>query len=552
MNKKIFFILLAVVGVILIAFLFWRGNMFSKEILKLEILGQETAKVGDEIEYSIKYKNNGNFLLENPELIFVLPDNSLTEDGKTLIKQSLEDIYPGAEKIVKIKARLLGKEGELKTAKASLSYTPKNLTARYESDTTFTTKIDTVPITLDFDLPTKVEKGKGLQYSVNYFSNVDYSFDNLSLKIELTDGFKFLSSDQASLDNSEWKLKTLSKAQGGRITIKGEVNAETNKTLTFKAVLGMWKSGIFIVIKESTQDVEVIQPLLTITQEVNGSSSYVASPGETLNYQISFTNIGTSSFDKMYAIVTLDGSALDMSTVKVEDGKVQSNDNMIVFDSNSAPQLGSLKEQQTGQISFSVKVKSNWTPDNADEKTSIITDDVNISQIAQKFTIKVNSGLEISQSGFYQSYDIVNSGPIPPQVGKITTYVITWNIKNYSSDEKNVKVKAILGENVSLTGRIRPENEYANFSFDSASHEIVWSPGDILSGTGVNGDPVSLSFQVSFTPLESQKGLVAQLIGKAQVSGENQFTNITTTATDFAVTTALPNDLAHSGGGIVQ
>jgi hypothetical protein len=48
---------------------------------------------------------------------------------------------------------------DLKTAKASLSYTPKNLTARYESNTTLTTKIDTVPITLDFDLPSKVEKG---------------------------------------------------------------------------------------------------------------------------------------------------------------------------------------------------------------------------------------------------------------------------------------------------------------------------------------------------------------------------------------------------------
>ena len=76
----------------------------------------------------------------------------------------------------------MGKEGDLKTAKASLSYMPKNLTVRYESDTTFTTKIDAVPITLDFDLPTKVEKGKDLQYSINYFSNIDYPLENLKHK----------------------------------------------------------------------------------------------------------------------------------------------------------------------------------------------------------------------------------------------------------------------------------------------------------------------------------------------------------------------------------
>lgn len=552
MSKKIFFISFAAIIIVFFGFLFWRGNMFSKEILRLEILGADKAKVGDEIEYTIKYKNNGNIALENPKLIFVMPDNSLTEDGKTIIMQDLKDVYPGDEEVVKIKTRLLGKEGDLKTAKAALSYTPKSLTARYESNTTFTTKIDTVPITLDFDLPSKIEKGKDLQYSINYFSNIDYPLENLSLKIEPVDGFSFLSSDQTSLDNSEWKLKTLNKAQGGRVTIKGKISAETDKTLTFKASLGMWQNGNFIVIKESTQDVQVIQPLLSITQQINGSSSYVASSGEILHYQISFTNIGSSSFDNLFAIVRLDGSALDMSTVRAVGGQIQPNDNMIVFDSNLLPQLRHLEKQQTGQINFDVKIKNNWTPDSTDEKTSIITDEINISQIVQKFTVKVNSGLEISQSGAYEGFDIINSGPVPPQAGKATTYTIVWNIKNHSSDQKNVKVKATLPKNVSLTGRIRPEDEYANFSFDSASRQIVWSPGDILSGTGVNGDPVSLSFQISITPTDDQKGSTAQLIGQAQVSGENQFTNTTTNATDAAVTTALPDDFAHSGGGIVQ
>jgi len=48
----------------------------------------------------------------------------------------------------------------------------------------------------------------------------------------------------------------------------------------------MWQNGNFIVIKQATQDVQVIQPLLFISQQVNGSGSYVASPGETLHYQI--------------------------------------------------------------------------------------------------------------------------------------------------------------------------------------------------------------------------------------------------------------------------
>ena len=553
MSKKIILILLGVVVLLFAAFLFYRGGMFSKEILKFEILGPSTAKIGDEIEYAVQYKNNGNFVLEKAKLVFELPDNSLTEDGKTILTQNLKDIYPGDQESVKFKARLLGKDGDLKTAKASLSYVPKNITAPYESTTSLITKVDTSPITLDFDIPTKAEQGKALLYSINYFSNVDYPLENLSIKIDPTPGFDFVSSDPTSLDNSEWKLQTLNKAQGGRLNISGKVSANANQNLTFLASLGMWQNGNFIVIKQATADVQVIQPLLFISQQINGSSSYVASPGETLHYQIFFKNIGSTPFDNLFMVARLDSSALDMSTIQAGDGgQVQQDDNMIVWDYSQVSRLRNLDVQQQGEVDFSVKVKNDWSPSSADMGSTTITDSINISQITQKFTIKVSSGLVISQKGYYQSSDIPNSGVVPPKVGKATTYTINWEVKNYFSDAKNVKVKVTLPKNVSLTGKILPQDELANFSFDSASREIVWSAGDVLAGTGVTGDPVTLSFQVSLTPDSSQKGSVAQLIGQVQISGENQFTNTAITSQDSSIDTSLPDDFANSGGGIVQ
>jgi hypothetical protein len=553
MSKKIIFLILFVILFIGFA-VFWiyRESSFSKEILRLEILGPDTAKVGDEITYTVKYKNNGSFVLENPKLTFYMPDNSLAEDGKTTIRQDLKDIYPGGEAIVSIKARLLGKEGDVKTAKSSISYTPKNLTVRYESDTTFSTKIDSVPITLDFDLPTKVEKGKDLQYSINYFSNVDYPLENLSLKINTVAGFDFKSADPSSLDNLEWKLPTLNKAQGGRISITGNVSADTNQNLSFSAELGMWQSGNFIVIKQASQDAQAIQPLLFISQQVNGSASYVASPGETLHYKIFFRNIGSSPFDDLFMAAKLDSSALDMSTIQVDGGQIQLNDSMIVWNYSQVPQLKRLDIQQEGEVDFSVKVKSDWSSSSLSSNNTVISDEINISQITQKFAVKVNSGLVIAQRGYYKNSEISNSGPTPPQIGKVTTYTINWEIKNHFSDAKNVKVKAIMPQHVSLTGQIMPQNESSNFSYDSVSREIVWSAGDILAGTGVNGDPITLSFQVSLNPISSQKGSAASLIGPVQISGENQFTNTTITATDSGVSTSLPDDFANSGGGIVQ
>ena len=554
MSKKIIFLILFIIVVIgFIFFLYYRENIFSKEILKLEILGPEKANVGEEIEYTVKYKNNGNFVLEQPRLTFYLPDNSLTEDGKMKIVQELSDIYPGAQESVKIKARLLGKEDDLKTAKASLSYVPKNITATYESSTTFITKIDSTPITLDFDLPTKVEQGKNLQYAINYFSNVDYPLENLSIKIDAVQGMDFVSADPASLDGAEWKLQTLNKAQGGRINIEGSVLAGTNQDLNFSASLGMWKNGTFVIIKKAEMQVQVIQPLLSILQEVNGSASYIASPGETLRYRIFFRNIGSTSFNDLFMVVKIDSNALDISTVEVGGGgQMQYGNNMIVWDGSQTPQLKYLGAQQQGEVSFSVKVKDNWVPSGSGADGTVIVNEVNISQITQKFSVKVNSGLVISQGAYYKDDNLLNSGSIPPQVGEATTYVINWEIKNYFSDAKNARVRATLPENVSLTGQILPQDELSNFSFDSASREVVWAVGDILAGTGVNGDPISLSFQISLTPTLSQKGSTAPLIGQVQISGENQFTNTIITSQDSGVNTSLPDDFSNSGGGIVQ
>lgn len=551
MNKKIIWILLLVVIFIFLAFSIYRQGMFSKEILKLEIFGPEVAKIGEEIEYTVQYKNNGNFVLQKPELIFELPENSLTEDERVILRESLGDIYPGQQDSVKFKGRLLGKDDDLKTAKAILIYTPKNITAKYESKTSFITKIDAGNINLSFDLPTKVEQGKSLTYSINYFSNIDYPLEKLSIKIDPSQGFEIISSDPKSLDNQEWKLPTLVKTQGGRIIINGKILAGSDQSISLKAILGIWQEGKFVVIKETDANLQIINPMISINQQINGSSNYIASPGETLRYRVFFTNIGSTAFENLFMAVKLDGQALDMSSLEVEsNGQIRVTDNMIVWDSSSLSYLSRLMPQQEGSVGFSIKIKDDWAPVSAEN--SVITNEVSVSQTNQKFTIKVNSGLSVSQSAYYKSTDISNTGPIPPEISKPTTYTVNWEIRNYLSDKKNVKVKAFLPENIFLTGRIMPENELSKFAYDSKSREIVWSVGDILAGTGVNGDPVALAFQISLTPNEAQKGKTAPLIGRAIISGENQFTGTVITSTDSAIDTTLPDDISSSGGGVVK
>lgn len=550
MKKTIIYIILSIIVVVgFFSFWYYRGNIFSKEILRLEILGSENAKMGDEVEYTVKYKNNGNFVLQKPKLIFELPENSITEDGKTRFTQDIEDIYPGDEDFVKFKGFLIGKDNDLKVARAWISYTPKNLTARYGSDTTFTTKIETVPITIDFDLPTRAEKGKELSYSLNYFSNIDYPLENLSIKIDNTDGFDFEKSEPISLDNLEWKIPTLLKTQGGRIKITGLVTADKGKQLNFTAKLGMRQQGQFVVIKEKNIFVDIIEPQIFISQQINSSANYVANPGENLHFEIFFRNIGSSAFENLLMLVKFNSSAFDLSTIKAENGEIRQADNLIAFDYKQNPQLQRLEAQQENKIEFDIKLKDSWDFTESERNNLSIKNTIQISEINQQFVTKVNSKLEVFQKGFYSSQgEITNLGPLPPKVGEPTTYLITWQVKNYLNDSKNIKVKAVMPQDVSLTGIIEPESELSRFTFDRLSRELIWSVGDLKAGESTQ----TMTFQISLTPQNYQQGKVIDLIGQATVYGEDQFTNAVIQNTAQAINTNLLDDQLNSGKGTIQ
>ena len=67
-NKLILIAIILAVLAGAIGVWYYQKNIYSKETLKLEILGPLTAELGQEIEYTVKYKNNGNVRLEAPVL----------------------------------------------------------------------------------------------------------------------------------------------------------------------------------------------------------------------------------------------------------------------------------------------------------------------------------------------------------------------------------------------------------------------------------------------------------------------------------------------------
>jgi len=539
-----FFNVLIFVLIVLVAISYWvyKRQAFSKDIVKLEILGPETCQAGEEIEYTIKYKNNGNVRLENLKFVFEFPEGALlAQDQSQRMTRELEDLYPGQEEIFKFQTRLFAQEAEIRTAKASLTYQPKNLKAVYESSSTFSTKIQTIPLSFGFDFPSKVVDGKEAKIALNYFSNLDFPLFDLRMKIEYPSNFEFLSSRPQGIEKNEWEIKMLNKAEGGRVEISGIIFGDIGDHKVFEAELGIWVQDKFFILAKTSRGVEIIKPHLVISQEINGASDYIATPGEMLHYEIFFRNIGTQSFENLFLVSSLEGP-FDSASIKADMGEVNAADGSVMWDWRDVPELRYLDAGQEKKVEFWVNLKKDWPVENLSDKNFTLKNQVLLSQIRDEFEVKINSQLAVEQKGYFEDEVFGNSGPIPPEVGKKTTYTIIWQVRNYYNNVDNVKVRAILPPGVKITGNIFPEEQKQKFTFDSQSREILWDLGNLEVGTGILTPDKSMAFQIELFPAENQKGLVATLINEAQVSGEDQFTGLNIQALSSRIDTTLPDD----------
>jgi len=350
--------------------------------------------------------------------------------------------------------------------------------------------------------------------------------------------FEFIESTPTSLEKNEWEIPVLNKSQGGRIEISGKVSGEVGEAKVFRAKLGVWKEGEFILLKEIEKGSEVIKPSIYLRQEINGNPQYVALPGDWLHYEIYFKNIGDDDLNNLFMVNKLEGDAFDFQTIKSDLGSCQPGDDSVVFDWKRVSKLQYLAPMEEGKVDFWIKLKD----DLGMAKNPILRNKVFVSQVKEEFVTKISSKLEMVQKGYFQDEVFGNTGPLPPKVGEKTTYTIMWQVKNYYSDVKDVKVKAILPQGIELTGTIFPEEEVSKFAFDPQSREIVWSIGDLKMGQGISDLGPNISFQIAFTPQESQRGQTPEIIGEAKITGEDSWTDRILEATSKAINTTLPDD----------
>lgn len=510
------------------SFYLWNRSSYSKETIKLEILGAQSSALGDKIDYVVKFKNNGTIRAENPELSFEFPKNSILEDGGDRIQrmssaQLKGDIYPGEERSFVFSARLLGKEGEAKTAKAVLTFQPKGLNTRNEVSTTFTTIVGKASLNFTLDLPSSVASGKAFTFKINYWSNISYPLTDLTCQIQYPSGFDFVSAKPQALDQTQWNISNLNEGEGGRIEVSGKVSGEAKEQKIFKAQIGIWQDGDFIPLTEAVKGVEIAAPDLYISQQINGNPQYAAVPGDLLHYEISFRNVGEEPLTDLVLISRMEGKSFDFYSIKAPEGNFGTGDNSIIWDGKKIPQLQYLDKGEEGKVEFWIELKDEWPMQTLADKNPEIKNKITISQLNENFTNKVSSTLKGREELSLDSKYFASGGFLPLEPGQANTFAVVWKLSNSYNNVNNVKIRTTLPEGAIFTGKVWPP-ENSGLTYDSQSREILWQAGDLEAGSGILTESKVCAFQLSVIPKAEDAGKDIIVLGTAQVSGEDQWT----------------------------
>ena len=569
MKKFFVFALLFFVATILVAgFVFMGGaNFISSKNVDIEVVGPTLASAGEVLDLAVTISNKNNSDLEPAFFSVQYPSGSRdpedTSKSLTYTKTDLKVVGAGDESVQNVRLALIGSIGEVKELKFSVEYKVKGSNATFYKDKIYEVTIGDSPLTLTIESPGSVTSGETFTTNVVVSHKSTEVLRNVMLRGEYPYGYSVTgATPEAIADNNVWSLGDLSPGATKRIAIQGRLLGEDQDERTMRFYAGVSDNSSlnpnFKTIILSTQKTLAIErPFLELFASFNGENTetYVAPAGQPIATNLRFTNNLPEKIINPKLEVRLTGNALNKESVlPLAGGVYNESNNQLNWILAGSQGIAELSPGESGVVSFnfaSIPEEALMSGSREIGLQLILTGtpvgDPQPLTVTERRTVKIASQVTLSSKALYSVAPFVaNTGPIPPQVGKETTYTVIWTIGNTQSDLHEAKVTAKLGNGVKWVNVHSTESE--NASYDATNNTITWDLGTLMSGTGFSTPPREIIFQIALTPSPIQVGIAPVLVNNISFSAYDRTLNKPVTVNNPAVSTRLTSDPAFIQG----
>lgn len=525
------------------------GGIIGGRNVTFSLSGPSEAASGSEAAWQITLHNDNAQAIEGAELVVVFPDGERT-------RERLGRIEAGAEEKREIRRVVFGSAGEEFVLKAILEYRPEGSSAFFAKEGTSSLAITRSFVGIAFEAPSEIRGDQSTTFTVKITSNADAMVRDLSLGIEYPEDFLFEDAVPTPIEGKErWRLGDLSPHEERAITIRGMVKQGITPQKTFRMKVGIFDSEkeIWRLVAQETGAITVESSLLSIATAIETQKSGVALPGEFVTATLSWKNNLPVAVENVIIEAMPEGDSFERGSLRANDATYDETRNAIRWDVSKRPDLAVIPAGGEGHASFSLRINKTLPVRTLEDRNFIarvigrISPDT-IPEGYQKIDlennssaeVKVASELSLNQQGYFYHKTLAGSGPLPPEVGKETTYTIVWSLKNVSNALEDVTVKAFLPSYARWKGVVSPGS--ALVSYAESRSEITWRAGSVVAGTGFSRPAQEVAFQIGFIPTSFHKEGDAELISQATAQGTDVFAGVFLSSTARAVTSAIPDD----------
>ncbi|RPI72613.1 MAG: hypothetical protein EHM45_21955 [Desulfobacteraceae bacterium] len=285
--------------------------------------------------------------------------------------------------------------------------------------------------------------------------------------------------------------------------------------------------------QEATSEVAASDVLVKI--KINGQEEIHLTPGESLEYAVSFKNNGEKSVYDVALKINLEGALLDFGKIAVGNGAAR--DRSVVWTKDQVPQFAELLPGANGELKFKIEtakiadpalalkfggILKSW-PEVSYKKQSNFGTSVHWTGKAREN--KFNSDLAVrAVARYYTSEgDQLGRGPLPPAVGKETKYWVFLSLENNLNDLSNVSVSALLPPNVFWTENVSVS--LGELTYNPSRRAVTWKIGEVGRYTGEDWPTEGAAFELALTPNFEQQGKEATLLEQIKAFGDDKFTS---------------------------
>lgn len=553
----------------------YRG--FSGDAFLIAIEGPEHVAVGRETTYFINYRNRASEPLAQTELRISFPSDFAVHSIDPPPTESdavwrLGSLGIGGRGTVTVRGTFTGALGTMSAIQVVGFYRPASFNSDFETLSTKALTYTESVLEGEISLPDKVLPGDRVTVAYAIQNTGEDALEGLRTRVTFPEGF--------TVENADGTANTLSETMAGRtmdfeiggleagssttVEVTGSFAAGVSGEELFRAETGrLDEDGSFLAAERSDAVVTVLAGDLSLDVVVNGQDKEVKLPyGGVLRMAVRYGNTASEDLEgiRMRLVLEPESGCRGACTVDWEtyadtaSGTPRAN--AVAWDAELIPGLARVIPHEEGGVDLSVQgLPAEDGRDGLSFRAYVEAEIATIGGTAVQRTVTsapvriryvTDAAFGVAARYFLEEGAPVGAGPLPPEVGRATTYRVEWDITKSFHELDHVTIRAPLSKIASWTGNtIVTAGE---IRYDAEAGEVVWTLNRMPEGVA----RASVAFDVTVTPTAADANRFAKIMGPSRFEATDVTAEYAVSQTQPEITTDLRHDEYAEGKGVVR